>query len=643
MNFVSINSEKVWNLYRIFYIAQSTAFIVPILYIYLQNEFNLLPEEILKLSSFYALLSLFLELPCAVIADRWGSKSNLYTCLGLQIVSCLALLLVNSKFAYHIYLICTYTAAALCAGASSVLIKKHFLSESEEKFQEYIFNLQNSFYRITSLFILSSAVLYTFYPVIPFILQILNFLVSLGCLMQIPEQYISIKKSSSNIVKIAKNDIGKSLAFIKGEKYYAYLIICSIIFGLGIDINHKSIQSQLYALIGEHQVLFIGCTITIGNLFSSYGAKLMRRYLLSKISQKQGLCTLGLLLIISYLLMSINILAFTIAGFMLINAFKGCYRPIISAEIINLYPFKSSLNTNLAVVHVICIISAALIQYGISFSYFSISHGNFFYALFTLIVLGIGFLCSSKTSQWKIKGCKGLLTEKIGLIEKNKEGIFYLQFYPKNIDFEYLNHIAKMAESGKYPTKPIQPFMESDKIGIKTPYMGDLHLSDILDPLHQYAICQRFFNASNHKPYTAEEKYNLISEKYIFKPQLLQILQKEQKLSERGVIHGDLNPENILVVNDNAYVIDWDLSCEGPFWYDLLSLLTHPHIYFDKKRRIDLFLNHANKISKDEAGQIFYAFCQYKARQLQKLTTHHHKYATLSKQYEEASGQYNEV
>lgn len=636
------NFNRTWSLYKLFYIAQSTAFIVPILYIYIQSKFELTPEEILKISSVYSVLSLFLELPCAIIADRFGSKNNLFICLVLQIFSCLSLLVIDSKIAYHIYLICIYTATALCAGASSVLIKKQFICESEEKFNEYIFNLQNSFYKTTSIFILISSFLYTFHYSIPFVLQIINFSVSFYCLMQIPEQYLSIKKSSKGLLKIAKIDLYKSLSFIKGEKYYIYLISCSIIFGLGIDINHKSIQSQIYSLVENYQVIFIGCIIAIGNLFSSIGAKLARKYFLSNFSRSVEILLLGMLLVFSYLLLSIKFLPLAIIGFMFINVFKGCYRPIISSEMINSYPFVSSLNTNLGVVHFICLIVAALLQYTISYSYVDVERGNFVYAIISFIVVALTFLCSRRASEWQIKCQTGMLTEKLGLIEKNEGRLFYLQVYPKYIGLDYLTRIAKIAEAGRYPSKSIVPFIYNEKqVGLRTDYLGDLHLSDIIDPKKQFSICQTLLNEYIHKPYPDIEKIESFSETAILNDGLLELLHTEERLSVKGIIHGDLNPQNILVQNDLPFVIDWDLSTEGPFWYDLLSLLTHPHLYFEKEKRIELFLRHVNHMNINEIESLFFAFCQHKVMRLKGLSSRHGYYHSLSKKYEQHGKEYN--
>lgn len=630
-------NKKAWNLYRIFYIAQSTAFIVPVLYIFLQNKFNLLPEEILKISSFYAILSLILELPCALLADRFGSKCNLFICLGLQIASCLSLLLIDSKVSYHVYLICIYTATALCTGASSVLIKKQFFCENDDEFHEYMFNLQNSFYKTTSVFILASSLIYTFYPFAPFILQILNFIVSFICLIRIPEKYVSIKNNSKSLLRAAKEDIYKSLAFAWREKYYAYLIICSIIFGLGIDINHKSIQNQIYGLVSENQVLFIGCTIALGNIFSSYGAKLVRKYFIKELAKDICILVLGGGLIIAYFLMSFNNLLLTVLGFMLINTFKGCYRPILSAELINCYPFKNSLNTNLAIIHIIAVILTSVIQFNISYTYFNIEKGNLSYAGLSLLCISLGYIYSKKTSNWKIHTQRSLVTNKVGFIHKNENELSYSQIYPFDLGYDHLSQIAAVVNSGKYSTKPIVPFRSENQIGITTAYLGDLHLSDILDPEKQFLLCEKLLSETKHIPYLDTERNNIVVEEYIFKTDILKILHKDKKLCEKGVIHGDLNPDNILILNDTPYVIDWDLSGEGPFWYDLLSLLAHPHLYFNKEKKISLFLKYSQQISEDEANLIFFNFCKYKSIQLKKLSKKNKRFELLSKKFDQQS------
>ncbi len=417
MTEIKINN-LLWKRYKLFYISQSTAFITPILYTFLQEKLNLSIASILQIASSYWLLSIFLQLPCGIFADRWGVKSNLYLCLILQVISCLSLLFIGNVAAYHLYLICINIAQSLCTGASTILIKKQFQDSDEKKFKEFTFNLQNSFYKITSVFIVISSVLYTVNVFVPFVLQIINFAVSLYYLRMIPEQSLSKTNNQKNIFLCAKDDIKKSLLFMSKDKYYLYLVICCMLFGLGVNLNHKLIQSQLNSLFSHDKVVLTGCVIALGNLFSSSGAKFFYEYISKRFSSSIEILVLGSVLIFSYMLMSISYIWCVILGFMTINIFKGCYRPLISTELVTHYPFKNSMSTNSSIIYSITVIFSSLIQYFLAYSYKIIEIGNLTFASFSALILFCSYLFSRSSSEWKIKSQINALTGKLGIIEK---------------------------------------------------------------------------------------------------------------------------------------------------------------------------------------------------------------------------------
>lgn len=56
----------------------------------------------------------------------------------------------------------------------------------------------------------------------------------------------------------------------------------------------------------------------------------------------------------------------------------------------------------------------------------------------------------------------------------------------------------------------------------------------------------------------------VLPQEYIFRPPILKLLKTDSQLNKNCLIHGDLNPENILIANNTPYVIDWDLCENGP-------------------------------------------------------------------------------
>ncbi|PJD96464.1 MAG: hypothetical protein CK425_05690 [Parachlamydia sp.] len=640
MSIKSISSKELWSNYTKFYISQSTAFITPILYIFLDEKFGMNPSSILKISAIYWIMSIGMQLPCGVLADRWGVKKNLYLCLFLQALSCISLLFIQHIAAYHFYLICIYLAEGLCVSASSILIRKQFQDSQTTQFKEYSFKLQNSFYLITSVFILVSSFLFTFNKHIPFVLQIVNFALSAFFLSKIPEQYISNTKASRNIFFCAGEDLRKSFQFIMVERFYLYLIVCLTFFGLGVSINQKAIQIQLFSLFTHNKVMMVGCIIALGNLFSSVGAKLFYSWISRNHSLRTEVAILITMLFLSYLSMSIDSLFAVIIGFMLINLFKGCFRPLIGSELINRYPFNSSRSTNLALVSTLSIIVSSVFQYSIAFFYNDILFGNILFASLTLIILVASGLALSSVSSWCMREETSPLTGKKSYASKRDGELFFAQIYPSSTSDQELQDICDIACKSGYPVQKMISFVKVNGVkGLETKFLGEIHLSDLLDEDKQYRVCERLIDQM--KPtHQMSRPARMIREEHIMPPASLEIIKKDPKLSQTCIIHGDLHPGNIMVFDEQPFVIDWDLCGNGPLWYDLLSLLSHPNLYFSKQKRFKLFLRQCEQLRYEDLDLLFHLFCKFKSNQLKNFARHESKYHELVDSYSNQTGLY---
>lgn len=628
------DEASLWKYYKFFYISQSTAFIVPILYLYLQNTLNISPVTILQVSAIYWIVSLLLQLPCGVLADRWGIKTNLYCYLFLQICSCISLIFFESVVAYHMYLICCTIAQALGSGADSILIRKQFMSNENEDFKKYIFDLQNSFYKLTSGIIFISSCLYTLSEKLPFFLQIINFCISWFYLKLIPEKQISVRKSEANVFTCAKEDLKKSLTVIFKDNNYFFLVICFTLFNVGVGINQKAIQPQLYTLFENHQVVFIGAIIAIGNLFSSFGSKFFYKLISRKFSSSIELLVLSGILVLSYLFMSVDHLSAVVVGFMLINLFKGCYRPVLGADLVNEYPFKSSLGTNSAIVYSLSVIFAAGFQFILASYYGEIEYGNIIFALWTSLIISVVFYISLFPSKWKYDSKENPLTGKKGSVQKRKDELIYIQVYPPSTPIEHLKHLSEVTKLGRYPASPARIFSNAKEQGIETLFLGELHLSDVLDSQKQYEICEKLLYQSNACLPFNLPKARIPPAYTIFHPELLNLLNQEPQLSQQCIVHGDLHPENIMLINDCPYVIDWDLCGIGPLWYDLFSLLSHPQLYLDKSNRYKLLIKYYEvNLKHNQLDELFFSFSQFKIHQLTQFAEKDKKFSRLSTKY----------
>ena len=205
-----------------------------------------------------------------------------------------------------------------------------------------------------------------------------------------------------------------------------------------------------------------------------------------------SLAILGVLSVFSFLLMSEKLLITVIVGFMIINLFKGCYRPILSAELILQYPFVSSMSTNQAITSIITTSIVGVLQFSMAFMFQDIENGNFAFAFFTLGTILIGYIYTLFPTKWEIKHSQNPITGKTGILEKIGYNLSFKQVYPVDTSFEHLQYIARTSQNSHIPSAMFEPFQNSKgQIGLITKFLGELHLSDIVDSSEQYDLCTK--------------------------------------------------------------------------------------------------------------------------------------------------------
>jgi len=109
---------------------------------------------------------------------------------------------------------------------------------------------------------------------------------------------------------------------------------------------------------------------------------------------------------------------------------------------------------------------------------------------------------------------------------------------------------------------------------------------------------------------------------------------------KRGLIHGDLHPDNILVYEGKPFVIDWDLSGDGPVLWDVLTLLTSPYTKIPTETKLQFLQNQFIGLQSSDARLLFSEFCSFKASQLLGFSDLEPSLAEIGKQYSQEALNY---
>ena len=137
--------------YRNYNLFKSTAWIIPILFIYITQQKSITNEQIIYVAGLFSLLPFIIEIPFGILADKIGTKNILALGILFQILSCMSLILVPSHVSYHFYLICINFASAMFSGADQSFVRNLF--SDQESFKTYLHENNGLFYR-NSIFML---------------------------------------------------------------------------------------------------------------------------------------------------------------------------------------------------------------------------------------------------------------------------------------------------------------------------------------------------------------------------------------------------------------------------------------------------------------------------------------------------------
>lgn len=631
-----------------FYYCKSTALIVPILFLFLEEQLGLTVADILLISGIYYLLPMIFELPFGMLADKFGQKKILSLGLILQIISCAVLIFIDSVLAYHLYLISIAVAQCCYSGADMALVKSAFVAnhKSNTEFQNFVIDLESRFYFVGILFLIIGCIAYFFAPKLAFVLQIILFATGLLFLQKLPEcgKFIAKQSVLSQIAQ-EKNRLKLVIGFTLMNKAYLAIWLIGVIFGSVVLINHKTIQSQI-ASLGQFNVLItLGVSFVLGNIASSLGAKYFLKFCQKMPNFQRQLAVLIVLFAISYALLSTS--DWFILGFLLLCVFKASFRPFISAELTNRIPFQESIATALSMLGLFAAVITSLIHIGVSFFYQDVVYGNWLVLAVASALLVVLFVVQYKSQpNWSFVVSKNPLTKKINAISYEGNQLYFDQVYPT----EHKDSLVGSVDCANWyfnATDELKIINKNNQVILRAAYYGSVHLSDIQDSSKTYEYCDKIlslFKNLGMQNGTMLKHYRLAQ-----LPTIQEIFHDKKNIHiiknflTKTIIHGDLHPDNIMVFGDDVKIIDWDLSGVGYYWFDVLTLLSHPRNNIDTKDMFVLLNKYLVELDDEQWLGILMEFVLFKKEQLLKFSKFDKKLQKLSKDYMDKWRYFNEL
>lgn len=550
-----------------------------VLPLFLSQHLGLTQSDIVLLGSYFFLLPFLLEVPLGLLADLYGNKPIIYTGLTFFLLGFVCLLCFSPYIAYSSYLFCIVVAAACFSGAESSFL----LSILPEKAN--LFTVQSEVaaftYTITSFLIFLGGVLFYIHPIVPIIFQIISLFIAIVIFFKLSSGIeLGSKHKNSTFFQL----ITSSYTELKNIYVMAIIFLIAIA-GFAVMVNNRTVSIAFADLLPIKPEILVAIIFIIGNFMSAASNQFFKKSFPKFQTPVWPILIIGGLAVSSFFLMSIPKIVALFIGFLVLCIFKSAYRAYLNSLLIHSLKDSKIVATILSLSAIISALVSFLFSflYGHAFSSFAMAN------LWMAVLMGIFFVFAAV------------------IIFFNKEEITWIE--PENAQSSKKHFIKRYHQTFSYG----QIYPTSDLINeyLKNgSYLDTLYPAPKMLSLQGKQIIWEFLKGCTlSEADIAQQKQVIYKIKDLFKARI------EKKIA---LAHGDLHPDNIMVVDTNKfYVIDWDLCKEAEPEHDILTFFTSPRLHLNPEERIT-FISDLLSCSVREAQQKLSLFLAHKIKQLKK-------------------------
>lgn len=341
------NNIKKFYIYSIF---KDALIIGPIITLYLLNK-NLSMTEIMTLQAVFSFSIFLLEVPTGAVADRFSRKISLFLGFVFIIIGIITYILGHSFLVFCLAEFLFSVGFSFKSGADSALLYDSLLELGQESdFNKIYGQGQSNVFYVQAIGSIIASLIYTIHPDLPFLLSSI-FMICAG-ITALSFKEVRIKEEDEESLKYFQL-IYRSARFILNHRKILGVTIFAMVFYVFFR-NAFWYYTPFFKAI-DLPVALYGLLFFIFNIVAAFFSKRVDWFIQK--TNRKTLIALNVLLMLSFLGLSLLKTPFGVIFILLQQMCRGLYKPILNKYVNKHTPSKNratvlsfiSLITNLSV------------------------------------------------------------------------------------------------------------------------------------------------------------------------------------------------------------------------------------------------------------------------------------------------------
>lgn len=328
-------------LYKYYVILSNSLFIWPIIVVFLRSK-NLSFTEIMLINSVASFLTLVLEIPTGVYADKMGKKRSIVIGNFFKLIAFSVFALTDNFKLLLFFSLFSALSESFISGADSALLYDYMkLANKLNEYDRTISSIHSLKFYFSAITAMSSSFLYDINKYLPLYCSLIFLLAAFitSCFLKEVESIEELSKNVSD--KNIKNKfilyiqhIKESFKYVFNEREVLYTIFLYFIFTL--FISNMNYLSQPYMKAIKIPIIYFGVIFFVFNIIAANSAKLS--YIFKEKFGEKSLNIIMIQIAICFIALAVIHSWYSLIVLMLGRIANGLIWPLLDSQLNNKIP-----------------------------------------------------------------------------------------------------------------------------------------------------------------------------------------------------------------------------------------------------------------------------------------------------------------